>query len=285
VRESGPEVFWRHLLAGFTSPVSLRNLQSTAATRKAEEFIEREIRLPQTVAKRLQAVVREHQLTLSALAHAAWALLLSSYAGTRDVVFGTVVSGRPAETAGVESMVGIFINTLPVRMHISDEADLVPWIKELQKQQAEASQHSHVSLAQVQAWSELPRRTKLFESILVFENYPDIDATRWLDGSRNGIQINNIRALERSNYPITVWMMPGREISLKIGYDAAAHLDSVKMTGLLDDYRALLETMADAPQRKVAEVLKAVIGARQTVSGKSRIDELRDASVVSVSAE
>jgi amino acid adenylation domain-containing protein/non-ribosomal peptide synthase protein (TIGR01720 family) len=278
------EAFWSHLLAGFTAPVSLRNLQSTATIRKAEEFIEQEIRLPRTVTELLQAVARKHQLTLSALVHAAWALLLSSYAGTRDVVFGMVVSGRPAEIADVESMVGVFINTLPIRTHVTGEADLVPWVKELQMQQAEISQHSHVPLAQVQAWSELPRRTRLFESILVFENYPDIEAARWLNGSPDGIQISNVRALERSNYPITVWVMPGREISLKIGYDAS-HLDSAKMTDLLDDYRALLESMAANLQSKATELLRAITRVKQTPNARTGIDELQDAPVVSASAE
>jgi non-ribosomal peptide synthase protein (TIGR01720 family) len=278
------EAFWRHLLTGFTSPVSLRTLQSTATTRKAEEFIEHEIRLPRTVTELLQGVGREHQLTLSALVHAAWALLLSSYTGTRDVVFGMVVSGRPAEIADVQSMVGVFINTLPVRIRINGEAELVPWVKELQTQQAEINQQGHVPLAQVQAWSELPRRTRLFESILVFENYPDIDVARGLDGSPDGIQVRNTRALERSNYPITVWVMPDREISLKIGYNAS-HLDSAKMAGLLDDYRALLEAMATNPQSKVAEILQAITRVKQTMSGRAATDELQDAPVFSASAE
>ncbi len=281
---SGAEAFWRHLLAGFASPVSLRNLQSTTATRKAEEFTEQETRLPQTVTELLQTVAREHQLTLSALVHAAWALLLSSYTGSRDVVFGMVVSGRPAEIADVESMVGVFINTLPLRIRISGEAGLVPWIKELQMQQAEVSQYGHVPLAQVQAWSELPRRSRLFESILVFENYPDIDAACWLEGPRDGIQISNVRALERSNYPITLWVLPGREISLKVGYNPS-HLDSVKMAELLHDYRALLEELAANPQRRAAEVLEAIIRARQKTSGEARNNELQDAPAYSASAE
>lgn len=278
------EAFWRHLLAGFTSPVSLRNLQSTATTRKEEEFTEQEARLSRTVTELLQTVAREHQLTLSALVHAAWALLLSKYTGTYDVVFGMVVSGRPTEIADVESMVGVFINTLPVRLHISGEPRLIPWVKELQMQQAEVSQHGHVPLAQVQAWSELPRRASLFESILVFENYPDINTVLGQDSSPDGIQINNVRALERSNYPITAWVMPGREISLKIGYDAA-QLDSVKMARLLDDYRALLEAMATNPQSRVAEVLQAITTTRKTMSDRAGTDELQDAPVFSASTE
>jgi non-ribosomal peptide synthase protein (TIGR01720 family) len=281
---SDAEAFWRHLLAGFTSPVSLRNLQSTATTRSTEGFTDLETRLPQTVTELLHTVAREHRLTLSALVHAAWALLLSSYTGTRDVVFGMVVSGRPAELADVESMVGVFINTLPVRIPISDEADLVPWISDLQMQQAEVSQRGHVPLAQVQAWSELPRRSRLFESILVFENYPDIDAAGWLEGARDGIQISNIRALERSNYPITVWVMPGRELALKIGYNAS-HLDSVKMAELLNDYRALLEEMAANPRRKAAELLKAIARPAQKTSGNAQTDELQDAPAFLASAE
>jgi non-ribosomal peptide synthetase component F len=223
-------------------------------------------------------------LTLSALAHASWARLLSSSTATYDVVFGMVVSGRPTEIADVESMVGVFINTLPMRTHISYETDLIPWVQELQVQQAEISQHGHVPLAQVQAWSELPQRTRLFESILIFENYPDIDVALGLDGSPARIQISNVRALERSNYPITVWVMPGREISLKIGY-SASHFDSVKMAGLLDDYRALLEAMAIHPLSKVAEILRAITRVKQTTSDRARIDELHDAPVFSTSTE
>jgi amino acid adenylation domain-containing protein/non-ribosomal peptide synthase protein (TIGR01720 family) len=281
---SDAEAFWRHLLAGFASPVSLRNLQSTVTTRKTEEFTEQETRLAPKATELLQTVAREHQLTLSALVHAAWALLLSNYTGSPDVVFGMVVSGRPAEIADVESMVGVFINTLPLRVRISGEAGLVPWINELQMQQAEVSQHGHVPLAQVQAWSELPRRSRLFESILVFENYPNIDAACWLEGQRDGIQISNVRALERSNYPITLWVLPGREISLKVGYNAS-HLDSVKMAELLHDYRALLEEMAANPRRKAAEVLEAVTRARQNSSGEARNNESQDAPTYSASVE
>jgi condensation domain-containing protein len=279
------EAFWRNLLAGFTAPVSLQTLHSHTATSKAENFTEHQIRLPQAITERLQTTAREHQLTVSALAHGAWAILLSSYTGISDVVFGTVVSGRPAEITDVESMVGVFINTLPVRVRVSGKAGLITWIKQLQMQQAEVGQFGHIPLGQVQSWSELPSRTRLFESILVVENYPEIDAAHWLGNSPGGIQITDIRAFERSNYPVTVWLMPGREISLKIGYDAS-HLDSGKMTKLLNDYRALLEAIAGNPKRSVNEVLDALNTAPSPTSKDSGgTNVVEDAPAYSASAE
>ena len=85
---------------------------------------------------------------------------------------GAVVSGRPAAIDGVESMVGLFINTLPVRVRVRSDAQLIPWLKELQASQLEAREFDFSPLAKIQGWSETPRGTPLFHSLLAFENYP-----------------------------------------------------------------------------------------------------------------
>jgi non-ribosomal peptide synthetase component F len=168
-------------------------------------------------------------------------LLLSSLTGHEDIVFGVVVSGRPAQLAEVESIVGLFINTLPVRATITPDAELTVWLKRLQAQQAEISQYEFSPLARVQAWSEVERGQPLFESIFVFENYP-IGNVADLYGD---LRVGSVRAVERSNYPLTVWVIPDRELVLRIGYDKRRfHKEWISQ--LLQDYQTLLEQISEA---------------------------------------
>jgi non-ribosomal peptide synthetase component F len=183
----------------------------------------------------------------------AWALLLSRKTSKDDVMFGVVCSGRPAQIADVESMVGLFINTLPMRAQIEEKSDLIDWLRRLQETQTEMSQFEYTPLSQVQAWSGLARDTALFESILVFENYPAIS---WISASEPELRIANVQSRERSNYPLTLWVMPGRELHLKIGYDAN-RLHDAGIARLIREYRVLLEAIAANPEQTVAAVLQS----------------------------
>ena len=109
---------------------------------------------------------------VNTIVQGAWALLLSRYSGEEDVVFGATVSGRPAELDGVESMVGLFINTLPVHVRVSTKAEHVPWLRELQADQFEARRFEHTPLTQIHSWSGTPRDAPLFETLVGFENFP-----------------------------------------------------------------------------------------------------------------
>src|SRR6185295_1421000 len=105
-----------------------------------------------------------------------WALLLSRYSGLDDVVFGVAVSGRPATLAGSESMIGMFINTLPIRVRLPADMPVLRWLNILQQQQQELQEYEYSSLVQIQGWSEVPRGKPLFESIVIFKNYPAAEA-------------------------------------------------------------------------------------------------------------
>src|SRR6185503_18643935 len=113
---------------------------------------EHEARLSKQSTSALQAFARQHQLTVNTLIQGAWALLLSCYTCERDIVLGTVVSGRPPELEGVETMVGLFINTLPTRVNTTPRQRLIPWFKQLQAQQLEARQYEFSPLVQIQGW-------------------------------------------------------------------------------------------------------------------------------------
>ncbi len=233
------ESFWRQLLKEFKSPAPLPNHDIPASG--DSQYAEQQIHLPQSVTAMLQRFAQRHELTLNTLVQGAWALLLSSLSGREDVVFGVVVSGRSAPVAEVESIVGLFINTLPARATITPDAELTVWLKQLQAQQAEISQYEYSPLARVQAWSEVEPGQPLFESIFVFENYPLGSTADWY----GDLRVGSARSIERSNYPLTVWAIPDRELVLRIGYDRRRfHKEWIGQ--LLQDYQNLLEQISEA---------------------------------------
>src|SRR5262249_14600787 len=133
-------------------------------------FGDRRRYLSEATSKGLKQLGRRAQLTLGTIVRGAWALVLSRYTGARDVVFGETVSGRPPELPGVESMVGLFINTLPVRVDVDPAQRLGDWLAALQERQAEQRQYEYSPLHRVQAWSGLPAGQRLFDTLFVFEN-------------------------------------------------------------------------------------------------------------------
>ncbi|HET9712646.1 MAG TPA: condensation domain-containing protein, partial [Pyrinomonadaceae bacterium] len=150
--------FWRETLKGFTEPTPLGIENASANLVDQEEgYSEESLRLCEASTESLQAFARQNRFTLSTLLYGAWAILLSRYSGERDVVFGVTSSGRPPDLRGSEAMVGLFINTLPLRVRVPSDQLLIPWLKELQKRLVELRQYEYSSLLQVQDWSEVQR--------------------------------------------------------------------------------------------------------------------------------
>ncbi|MCL5996770.1 MAG: amino acid adenylation domain-containing protein, partial [Chloroflexi bacterium] len=137
------------------------------------------------------------------------------------------------------SMVGLFINTLPVRVALPPHARLIPWLQQLQAQQAQLRQYEHCPLVHIQGWSEVPRGQPLFDSILVFENYP-IDALQHLDV---GLRIRDVRSIEQTNYPLTIVSGPGDTLKLKISYDSR-RFDADTIGRMLGHLQTVLESFA-----------------------------------------
>jgi non-ribosomal peptide synthetase component F len=198
----------------------------------------------------LDQLARSHHLTLSTLIQGAWALLLSRYSGQSDVLFGVTVSGRPAELPGVESMVGMFINVLPLRVAVTEDSDLFDWLRELQTTMVELRQYEAVPIAQVQAWSDLPPGNLLFESILIVQNLPFLESLQE-HGSRLGIV--SARYHERTHYPLTVTVVPGNELEIKIGFDAR-RFDPAAIERILGRMCLILEAMAANPVGRLADL-------------------------------
>ncbi|WNG46961.1 amino acid adenylation domain-containing protein [Archangium minus] len=242
------ERFWRQSLAGFSEPTELGRgfPDGASATGRAS----RRIHLSAATTEMLNALARQQGLTLNTVVQGAWALLLGHHAGTRDVVFGTTVSGRPPELPGVESMVGLFINTLPVRVRLPPEEPLVPWLKNLQAWLLEMRQHEHSPLVKVQRWSAVPAGTPLFESLMVFENYP-VDTA--LTASLPSLEVRDVRSVEADHHPLTLVAVPGRELRLELAHESA-RFDVAHVDRMLGQLRHLLESIAARPEQRLGEL-------------------------------
>nr|QEO73558.1 AMP-dependent synthetase and ligase [uncultured bacterium] len=233
------ESYWRDELAGFTAPTPLCYDKVPAQEYVPRSTAVMDWEVPAQVTARLAAFAKRAGLTVNTLVQGAWALLLAAHSGERDVCFGATVSGRPADVPDVESIAGLFITTLPVRVDVDGVRDLKSWLSDLQQAQARARSFESVSLPQVQGWSELPAGTRLFDSIVVFENYP-VSAQ-----SGEGARLRDLSATEVNGYPLNLVVYPGERMSFAVRYDPALFRTATarRIAGQLT---ALLESFVDS---------------------------------------
>src|SRR5262249_6225260 len=171
------EAFWRRMLDGYKGPAPISvDLTPGRMVGPGEPYESQQVKLSRETTAALQNLARGNQLTFNTVVQGAWAVLLSRYTGDNDVVFGATCSGRPAELKGIEFMVGLFINTLPVRVQVDPGETFLLGQKNSQNPKFKARQYEHTPLVDVQGWSEVSRGTPLFETIVGFENYPVLSA-------------------------------------------------------------------------------------------------------------
>jgi amino acid adenylation domain-containing protein/non-ribosomal peptide synthase protein (TIGR01720 family) len=212
---SKAETFWRSELTGISTMTWSSDRQSSSLnvgeTRAAEESQNLTIQTSTT----LKNFARKQQLTLGTLMQGAWAILLGHYIQRDEVLFGITVAGRPYELKGIESMVGLFINTLPLRISISPNALLSGWLHQIQETALRIQQFGYTPLAKIPGWSGVSHNSLLFDSILVFENYP---VSREIHESFDGLKIRDIRSIEKTTYPLTIAISPDERINIRILY-------------------------------------------------------------------
>ncbi len=249
---SKAEAFWRETLKGFTVPTPmLVDKASGSNSFQDEDYDKQQIQLSATMTAALNSFARKHKLTLNILLKGAWAVLLSRYSAEEDVVFGATSSGRPAALAEAESMVGLFINTLPLRVRVHSNDFLLSWLKQLQTQEVQMRRYEYSPLMQIQQWSEIPRGLPLFESLLVFNNYL-IDSTQGKLAQSMGS--NEYQLFEKTNYPLAVGISPGTDLlNLSIAY-YTRRFDNATISRMLGHLETLLEGFVTNPETKLQEL-------------------------------
>ncbi len=246
---SEAERYWSRALAGISAPTTLGRSEQLDSWDEASD--ERTVVLPASMTGALEAFARRERLTLSTVIQGAWSLLLSRHSGEREVVFGTVVSGRSQGPEGVESIVGLCINTLPARVSVKPQAEIGSWLRELQRRQVEMRRYEHTSLLDIHGWSDVPRKLPLFTSIFVFEN--------WLGGlskrpARGDIEIRPLSCFEGgTGYPVTIGARPGVEVALSLRTEPTA-VPREMADRLLAEMRTILEALGTSSNRRVGDL-------------------------------
>ncbi|AOS64065.1 non-ribosomal peptide synthase/amino acid adenylation enzyme [Actinoalloteichus hymeniacidonis] len=240
------QAHWRRTLHGFATPTPLPTNRAVERAHASQSSRKLDIRLSPERSQAVYEFARQTRVTVNTLVQGAWAMLLSRYSGESDVCFGATVFGRPGDLLGSDSIVGLFINTIPVRVQVPGDAEVRGWLQELQARQAESQQYDHVSLAQVQGYSDVPGGTNLFDSIVVFKNYPyDPDAA-----ARFGLHLRDFLGDEHTNYPLILNAYTQDELNLTLGYDPEL-FDQDTITGLAGHLEALLGAIATNPENRV----------------------------------
>ncbi|WP_139802017.1 non-ribosomal peptide synthetase, partial [Mycobacterium angelicum] len=272
---------WGRLLSGLTAPTLVGPLGPLDLTSKGiKSFC-----LPEATTDALTRMAREHNTTVSTVLQAGWACLLNWLTGQHDVVFGMTVAGRPAELAGVESMVGLFINTVPVRATLTATTTTAQLLAQLQENYHDTLEHQHLSLTDVH---RITGHDRLFDTLFVYENYP-IDAAALLEG--HDLTITEMTSRESTHYPLVLQALPGRELGFRVEF-ATDVFDEARICTLVDRLERVLVAMVGDPQRRLSSVEVVdeaervqldVVGNRAALSGagsrSASIPELFDAAV------
>lgn len=244
------EGYWRQELAGFQAPNPVSAIQSKEYfVEDVRDFKEMEIRVSEQATGALQELARDNDISLNNITQGVWALFLSRYTGENDIVFGTVRAGRHWGEGNKDKAMGLFIYTLPMRVPVSPDKLLMPWLLEIKQKQYSVREHETTPLADIQKWSEVPPDKPLFESVVVFQNFYLTTAMQSLGGKWVNREV--YWAVD-NGYPVTLYANVDSRLILRMAYDGNRFADE-EIRWLLENLKLLLENVAAEPDRSLGQ--------------------------------
>ncbi|HVV25278.1 MAG TPA: amino acid adenylation domain-containing protein, partial [Pseudonocardiaceae bacterium] len=237
---------WRRVLDGVEEPTRLGPAVRDKVSVLPESLI---VTLPESLTERLTAWTRANDLTLSTVVQACWSLLLGRLTGSRDVLFGVVNSGRPPELPGVESMVGLFVNTLPTRVRLDPASTVRQLLTEIREQHFELAAHEHIGLAEVQ---QIAGIGELFDTVISYHNYPMSDV-RDLDGIVPDVRLLAGEARVFAEYPLAVSVYPGDRLVMHAQYRPDI-FGATTIRSVMDRLVRMLDTVVGQPDTMLGRV-------------------------------
>ncbi|HDX9649186.1 TPA: amino acid adenylation domain-containing protein, partial [Bacillus cereus] len=207
--------YWKQYLAGYQKPAKVPSfkIDSTREYHGQETLIE----FSRELTKKMTELANQNNVTLNTVLQTLWGIILAKYNHTDDVVFGSVVSGRDAKVAGIEKMVGLFINAIPTRINIKEQKSFKNILKEVQQQAIESQAYNYMNLSDIQSLSDLKR--DLIDHVMIFENYALDERLLQEEESKSSFVFKDIKGIEQTNYGFTIVVVPGEQLVLKISYD------------------------------------------------------------------
>jgi amino acid adenylation domain-containing protein/non-ribosomal peptide synthase protein (TIGR01720 family) len=251
------ENYWKEYLSGislnqinFTGKDLRHFIQSDTVVK--EVFYEAKCNIEEDLTQKLQFLAKDCDVTLNTLLQAVWTLLVSACSSTKEIIFGITVSGRSNELAGIESMVGLFINTLPLRVNLNSKMTLRELCAKLQLDTRKAEQFSYSSLADIQKYAGLISGEQLFDATFTFENYPDMSLA---EISTNMPNITNERGIERREYNLSCLITPGKRLHVVLT-SASLQCSESQIHRLMNQFKALLKncTISNDKHKLIKEI-------------------------------
>ncbi|SPM37063.1 non-ribosomal peptide synthetase [Mycobacterium rhizamassiliense] len=237
------EAAWAEVFAGFDAPTLVAPPQRLALGQRGVASF----RVPEDITRALGELARSQHTTVNTVLQAAWAQLLCGLTGQRDVAFGIVVSGRPTDVPGADSMVGLLLNTVPVRAKISDATTTADLLGQLQGDHNDTLEHEHLALSEIH---RVTGHDQLFDTIFMYENYP-VDAAALV--GLGGLSVTGFNSREYNHYPLSVQALPGNELGLRIEYDTDVFAQA-DIDGLVDRLQRVVIAMTAEPTRRLSSI-------------------------------
>ncbi|MCH9696801.1 MAG: amino acid adenylation domain-containing protein [Gammaproteobacteria bacterium] len=249
--------FWRKQLNGFHSPNKLV-IDSGQEPDPAQQidYQQLTIILDQSATTELVRFAHQQRVTLNVVLQAVWTVLLSRYSSSRDILFGATVSGRPVDLEQVGDMLGLFINTIPVRINLNAKLNWGQLLQSLMQGSLERESHCHVQLAELQRLTEVQADQRLFDTLFIFENYPLYES---VEQQSSELQVRHFQVDEQTDLPLTLLITPGKQLSLTISYQQH-HFHQHQIQELLKHFQILARQMMTAPDSRLinASLLESV---------------------------
>ncbi|WP_407937580.1 amino acid adenylation domain-containing protein [Mycolicibacterium novocastrense] len=232
---------WQQVLAGFETP-TLVAPPGVPGPRGVASY-----RVPTELTRELGELARSCHTTVNTVLQAGWAQLLMALTGQHDVAFGTAVSGRPADLAGAEAMVGLMINTVPIRADMSASATVADLLEQLQRHHNDTLDHEHLALTEIH---HAAGHDALFDTLFLYESYP-ID-TSALSGLQE-LAVTEFTNREYNHYPLSVMALPGHELGLRVEYDTTV-FDTADIDAMIERFQRILATTTTDPSQQLATI-------------------------------
>ncbi|WP_052675795.1 non-ribosomal peptide synthetase [Paenibacillus sp. IHBB 10380] len=245
--------YWENYLRGYEQQASVPAQRKGEGNReyRQEEMI---VTVGEKESGQLNRLAQKYQVTINTMIQAIWGILLQRYNQANDVVFGSVVSGRPAEIEGVEKMVGLFVNTIPIRVHAEPTERFADLVQGMQHRALASEKYDYVSLADVQARSQV--KQGLLDHIMTFQNFPIDEELRNQSGGEGlelGFKIEGVEAFEQTNYDFNITVVPGKQLTFKMNYNAKAH-DQEFIWRIGQHVERIIQQVVENPGLRIQEI-------------------------------
>lgn len=240
--------FWKDYLGDESVPNSIRDNQTKRDTISQVKHYYEEIDISLT--HKISNFTKQYEVTSATLLYSAWAILLMKYNASRDCIFGMTLSGRTPEIRGMEDMVGLFINTVPLKVHIEENENILQLLQHVGETSRLITEHGYTALTDIKAQSQIARDEELFKSIVIIESYP---LPKTLNAPDSNVVIDDYYISEASNYELSLEIGLRDEISLRYDYDSNVYTSNI-ISRINEHFIRILEQIVESPQLQVSEL-------------------------------